>query len=286
MKVSVTPSMLSAAGRCLMQVYWFHIMKLRLRPGLAREHGRGIHKQLLDIDRKSFIETGKYRPIEELKEGFSVDLQHILPEISDSDEDIQRFGGPREALSHYEKSGLEIFDKYNEDRSVTEARDVEKEFEVECADTTMRGRFDLVMSDTQTGDIKTRDLSKKGARDRNEKELNDAQVQSYAFANARLTKEPNQCVDIIKVLTTKGEPIIRPVKLPIFTERSHEAIEEKAYRLHKIIKADAFFPVEKSSQNGWVCQEKYCGAWKAFNRDDDFEGCPFGERSQVSVAVS
>jgi hypothetical protein len=284
MNVPITPSMLVTAGRCMMQIPYFHLMGLKMMPGLARETGKGLDTQLLDVDRKSFIETGQYKDINELKEGFHNGIESVISDIPDSDDVIEQYGGTTKAFNETIRNGFELLDKYNEDRSVTEASKVQESFEIPIADTTLRGRFDMDVNNTTTADLKYRNLAKKGARRPNPDDLSaSAQFKAYAYAKSVMTKEPEQCVDVVHAWATREGPVVFRQQLPVFTEVSHNDIEEKAYRLHKIIQADAFYPVDKSSQNGWVCQEKYCGAWKAYNRTDDFKGCPFGERSRVSV---
>jgi len=280
---SPTPSGLSSAERCQLQFYYFNVLRLRLPPGIAREYGQVMDRTLLDVDQRSKIETGQYRPLEELKEGFTNGIKRAIIEVPDEDEEIQRLGSREKAYSEFQSIGLKTIDRYNENRGVLSGRAVQLSFNVPCGDGNLHGRFDVDVSDTRIRDLKTRDLSKKNSRRVSQDTVDeDTQIAAYGFAKYALSKNPDQFTDHV-IAYKKAEPEI--VTMSTFRGKlDHSIVEEKVTILHKIHDAGAFYP---TGRNSWVCQEKYCGAWKAgWNRSDGFEGCPFGQRAKVSVAIT
>lgn len=278
----IRPSMLVTAGRCLQQVYYFYILGLKLPPGVATSYGTALHKTLLEVDQKSRIESGTYRPLGELKEAFSGDFQSRLALCPDTDPEIEQYGGKKATNQAYERYGFGAIDKYNENREILAGRGVEVPFEIPFAGTTLKGTIDLEVSDNQIKDIKTKDLTRKSSRRATPKDVvASRQFSAYAAAKARMSGVEEQHVSGVYVYKA-ATPEIQEIP-SIRGSESHEEIEAVAGALKRAIEADAFVPVDKSSQNGWCCSEKYCGAWKAFGRSDGFAGCPYGERAQVRV---
>lgn len=281
----ISPSMLATAGRCLQQVYYFHILKLKLPPGVAQSYGSSLHKTLLELDQKNRIDTGAYKPLEELKEHFASDFQTRLQLVDDTDPEIVQYGGKAATNAAYEKFAFGTLEKYNENRAILDGRGVEVPFEVPFADTKLTGYIDLDVSDSAFKDVKTKDLTRKTSKRATQKDVDfSRQFSAYAAAKARMTRQPVQTLSGVFFYKNQ-KPEIGEIT-SFRDEASHAEIESIAFKLKTIIEHDAFVPVDKTSQAGWVCQERYCGAWKAFGRKDGFEGCPYGERSRVSVGLT
>jgi hypothetical protein len=288
MHIPITPSMLVAAEKCMMQIHWFHIEKLKLPPGIAREYGHVVEDQILNLDQASRLRGAGYLPVETLVEGVVTEMQKKVNDFDANDEDIQLYGGVEQAVGSYIDSGVLAMMKYNENRDLfsggRSVNDIQYRFDVPIADTRLSGRMDLRASDNHVKDIKTRNLVKKGQRRTQQPEVDyDAQFSSYAYAMSVETGNPNQLVEALKIYRLPNQSEIVPMQTQK-KEEAYDVLEEKAYRLHKIIQAGAFYPVNPTSTNGWVCQAKFCGAWTAgHNRKDGFQGCPFGERQQIAV---
>jgi len=286
--VPITPTMLTTAARCQMQVYWFHVERLRFKPGLADEYGKAVEKQILSVDQVHHLATGTYLPTEALKEGIVSQMQGAVNDIDADDEDAALYGGVEKAIGAYCDAGVRTIDVYNENRATfgggTATTDIQYEFDVPIADTRLRGRMDIHAGPNWTKDVKTRSLVKKRAKRRSQTQIDyDDQFASYAFANFVETGNPNQTVEPVFIFRHPNSVTIEPMQT-IKKEAAYDVLEDKAYRLHKMLQAGSFFPVDPSSANGWVCQAKYCGAYTAgWNRTDGFAGCPFGERAQVSI---
>ncbi len=286
--VSITPTMLTTAARCQMQVYWFHVERLRFKPGLADEYGKAVEKQILSVDQVHRLATGTYLPAEALKEGIVSQMQGVVNDIDADDEDAALYGGVEKAIGAYTDAGVRTIDVYNEDRDVfaggTTPADVQYSFDVPIADTRMVGRMDLHASPNWTKDVKTRSLVKKRAKKRTQTQIDyDDQFTSYAYANFVESGNPNQTVEPVFIFRHPNSVTIEPMQT-VKKEATYDILEDKAYRLHKMLQSGSFYPVDPSSANGWVCQAKYCGAWTAsYNRNDGFAGCPFGERAQKVV---
>jgi hypothetical protein len=291
--IPITPTMLSTASRCQMQVYWFHVERLRLPPGFADEYGKAFEKQVLSIDQVNKIATGNYLPLDALKEGIVSHIQSKASEIDAADEDVALYGGLDEATGAYCDAGVAALDKYNEVRDAfspgpgAKTNDIQYEFNVPIADTSLLGRMDIHASSNWTKDVKTRSLVKKRAKRRTQTQVDyDDQFASYAYANFQESGNPNQTVEALYVYRHPSTATIEPLQTNK-KEAAYDVLEDKAFRLHKILQSGSFYPVDPSGPGGWVCQEKYCGAWKAgWNRSDGFAGCPFGQRAQISIGVS
>lgn len=279
----ISPSMLVAAGRCLRQVYYFHILHLKLPPGVAQSYGSALHKTLLEVDQKSRIETGSYKPLGEIKEFFASDFQTRLTLCEETDPEIVTYGGRKAVNAAYEKFGFSTIEEYNKDRTILDGRAVEVPFEVPFAGTKLTGWIDLDVSDTHFKDVKTKDLTRRTSKRATQKDVDlSRQFSAYAAAKARMTGKELQTLSGV-YFYKKDIPEIGEIP-SIRTSASHEEIEGVGDALKRAIEADAFVPVDKSGQNGWVCSEKYCGG---FNPRPalGFEGCPFGARARVQVAI-
>ena len=280
----ISPSMLVTAGRCLQQVYYFHVLHLKLPPGVAQSYGSALHKTLLEVDQKARIETGSYRPLDELKEHFSSDFQNRLELVEETDSEIVVYGGKKATNAAYERYGFATIDKYNQNRKILDGRAVEVPFEVPFADTKLTGWIDLDVSDTTFKDVKTKDLTRKTSRRATQKDVDfSRQFSAYAAAKAKMSGLPNQNLSGV-YFYKKEQPEIGEIQ-SARGKSSHEEIEAIGAALKRTIEADAFVPVDKTSQNGWVCQEKYCGAYRSTGRADGFPGCLYGERARVSTAI-
>ncbi len=280
--------MLSTASRCQMQILWFHVERLRLPPGFADEYGKAFEKQVLAVDQTHKLATGAYLPIEALKEGIVSHMQAKAHEIKADDEDVALYGGLNEATGAYCDAGVVAMDKYNENREAfgggSSPADIQYEFNVPIADTRLIGRMDIHAGASWTKDVKTRSLVKKRAKRRTQVQVDyDDQFLAYAFANAQESGNQNQTVEALYVYRHPNTTTIEPLQTTK-KEEAYDILEEKAFRLHKMLQSGSFYPVDPSGPNGWVCQEKYCGAWRAgWNRSDGFAGCPFGQRAQVAI---
>jgi hypothetical protein len=281
---TITPSLLGSGEKCWQQAYYAYVEKIRIPPGIAQTLGTEIHRVILEEDQASRIAGQGLLPFENLKESFATHFQASLNEIDPFDTEMLELGGVTAAYANKQKQGFAMLDKYNEDRTVLQSKAVEQSFEVEMADTVMSGRFDSLDSDRQTTDLKTKDASKPRSRlPKRESDQESVQFQSYAAVNAKLSGVPDQIVRPLHFITKGPKAWIDKWELP-FGETSHDVLEEKVFRAHKIIQAGAFYPVSKASAAGWVCSEKFCGYWKP-RPDLGFAGCPFGQRARVSVSV-
>ena len=279
---SPTPSGLATAERCQLQYYFFNVLRLKFPPGFAREYGHVLHGVLLEKDQKAKIETGQYRPIEELKESFADGFRGAVKEVPDEDDEIQRLGSREKAYSDYQGFGLRTIDKYNENRNALSGRAVEVSFEVPCGDARIHGRIDVDVADTRIRDLKTRDITKKGSRRVTQEAVDeDTQIAAYGYAKAKLSGVDDQFTDHVIAYKAAAPEIV--TLSTVRQSQDHRVIEDKVTILHKIYDAGAFYP---TGRNSWVCQQKWCGAWQAgWARTDGFEGCPFGQRAKVSVAI-
>ncbi len=277
------PSLLGAWGRCPMQVKHFYIDQRRVAPGIAVTFGKAIHKTVLDLDQTSRIKGTGYRPISELKEFFHNDFQKEFEFVDPSDPDALRLGGHEAAFGQYTDHGVLLLERYNEDRSVYAGRSVESSIEVPFADTLLRGTLDVDLDDVSFLDIKTRDFSKKGAKRQSLSNIQyRRQYQAYSAAKAKLSGKVDQYVNEANWYKC-DKPFIK-VQQVTNGAAQHEYIENVAAEINKSINAGSFPPVDKSSQQAWVCSAKFCGVW-ASTLPDGSAGCQFGERGSVSVSM-
>jgi hypothetical protein len=274
----------------MMQVWWFHIERLRLPPGIANEYGKAIENQILSVDQVHYLATGSYVPVDALKEGAVSQMQSKVNDFDGEDENIELYGGVEKAVGSFCDSAVQAMDKYNEDRTAfgggSSPSDIQFEFNVPIADTRLVGRMDIHASSSRTKDVKTRSLVKKRSKRRTQLQVDyDDQFAAYAYANSVISGQPNQVVEAVQIYRHPESATIEPLSTQK-NEAAYDVLEDKAYRLHKILQSGSFYPVDPSSPNGWCCSARYCGAWKAgYNRTDGFEGCPFGERAQKSISV-
>lgn len=280
-QTKVTPSLLKTWGKCARQVWYGHILRIKAPPGIAQSFGTSLHKTLIEGDQANRILTGAYLPIGQLQEDFSKDFDERIIETDPFDRDAVDMGGHVAARDTLQRWGLKAIDKYNENRDLLSARAVEQPFSIPFGDGWLEGRFDLDVSPNVFKDLKTRDLSRPRSRKVGAPEVqHDHQFAAYAAAKARLEKEP--VVGYSQVTIYKREaPLIEEVPAARGPAQ-HEAIELYAQEVQKSIQAGAFPPVDKSTTNGWVCQQRYCG-WHAATLPDGSPGCPWGARSQVQV---
>jgi len=273
-----TPSGISTFETCQLQFKFFHVDKVIQPPGVARLYGTALHKVILETDQKAKIESGQYRPLTELKEMLSDDIRTGIATVPDNDEEIQRFQGREQTYVQYQKFGLSTLEVYNQDRGVLSGRSVETPFEVPFADTTLHGRIDVDVSDTRHRDLKTKDLSKKGARRVTQEQCDEnVQVGAYAAAKAKLSGAQDQITDLVYACKASDASI--QTFSTVRTAEDHKVLEEKVYLMHKVYDAGAFYPVARGH---WVCSEKFCGVWPA----DAPVSCPFGQRAQVTVGFA
>ena len=276
-RFTLTPSLISTWEKCPRQAYYAHIQKIKSRPGFALRFGIDFHWVILERDQANRISTGQYLPVNQIKEEFAGRFQSCINEIEPEPEIVERYGSVGEAYNAEQKYAFQLFDNYNIQRDVLKPREVEKTVEVEFADTTMVLRYDSIVSDKTTQDVKTKDLSKPRSRPKKKEEIDgDPQFMAQAAAMAKITGEPDQTVEAVYFY--KGTGGIDPIPLT-FGENQHDQIEEKAFIIHKSIQAGAFYPVAKGS---WICTEKWCGYWKK-DQPNGFAGCPFGQRAAVSI---
>jgi hypothetical protein len=272
---TLTPSLMDSMGKCPQQAYYAHIEKIKMPPGIALVTGTAYHEIILERDHAERIRTGSYLPISQVVEELSDKIRNSIEGIELQGEDLERYGTRDKAYTAEQKMAGAMLDLYNTNRDVLRPTVVELPFEVEFADTVLAGRFDSVVSPKTSEDLKTKDISKPRARKpREENLIESAQFQSYAAARAKMTGDPNQTVRAVYFEKHPTAPAIEPFDLK-FGEESHNAIEERAYRVHKIIQAGAFLPVDKSSQNGWICDTKWCGYYEDI--------CPFGKKARVQA---
>jgi hypothetical protein len=271
------PSFVKSAMLCQMRAYYFHVEKLKLPPGIATEFGTAFHRTVLEKDQRRKIQTGEYAPLGELKEALFSDLEKSSTIVNPDDPEIQNLGGVSKAFGHYSDTGMAMLDKYNENREILAGRDVEVEYSAELGGVTVIGHIDVDISDTRFADLKTRDLSRRGARRRNADDVaNDWQYATYAALKSKATDAPGIFVDEVNAYKKDPPEFAR---LESFrSARQHENVETVISNLSEIFRQGLMIPVDKGSTNGWVCSEKWCGAWKSV--------CPYGQRGQVSVALS
>lgn len=270
----LSPSMLATAGKCGMQVKWFYLERLRRPPGFVQELGKAYHAEALG-DRELALSFGLECEIEELRQNLTDRLRKVMPEIPDNDDVIAAEGGKEEAYARVQERGFGLLDEYDKDRSRFNGEAYELEFSVPFAGETLHGFIDIDVEPTKFKDVKTRDLSKPYARRISQPQVSESlQFRSYSAAKMILSGEPVQHVEALYAYTLKKGAAIETMEA-VHGMESHRATEDFAYRLYRAIESDSLLPVDKSSQNAWVCSAKFCGAWE--------EICPFGRRSQVSV---
>jgi CRISPR/Cas system-associated exonuclease Cas4 (RecB family) len=277
------PSVLVAWGKCPKQVEYFYVQGRRVPPGIAVTFGKSIHKTVLDLDQQSRIDGKGYRSVSELKEFFHDDFQKEFEFVDAADPDALRLGGHEAAFGQYTDQGVLLLERYNEKRDAYAGRSVESVIEVPFADTVLRGTLDVDFDDSSFLDIKTRDFSKKGAKRQSLSNIQyRRQYQAYSAAKAKLTGKVDQYVSEANWYKC-DKPFIE-VQQVTNGPAQHEYIENVAAEINKSINAGAFPPVDKSSQQAWVCSARFCGMWPS-TLPDGSEGCPFGQRGAVSVAV-
>jgi hypothetical protein len=260
-----------------MRAYYFYVEKLRLPPGIATEFGSAVHRTILERDQKVKIRTGSYEPIEKLKECLYDDLEQSSRVVNPDDPEILDLGGVAKAFGVYSDTGMSMLDKYNENRDLLSGRAVETEIIGELGGVTVIGHLDVDVSDNRILDLKTRDLTRRGSRRRTPEQVHtDYQYSTYAALKAQKTGEQDQFVDEVNAYKKNPVPDFEVVK-SWRGERQHEVLESVVANLSEVFKQGLMLPVDKGSTNGWVCSQKWCGAWESV--------CPYGKRSQVSVAL-
>lgn len=284
MTITVTPSLLKTWGKCPQQVYFFHVLRLKLPPRIATEFGSSLHTAILERDQASRIATGRYLPIGELQEAFANDFDRRILDTDPDDRDALDMGGHVQARDTLQRWGLSALDRYNENRDALSGRAIERAFEIPFGDGSLKGRIDIDVSDGAFRDLKTRDLSRPRAKRTSITQVAyDWQFAAYAAAKASIDKSTDvvsECVTVYK----RENPLIESLSV-VRTPENHLATESYAASVQRSIAAGIFTPVDKSSPAGWVCSARYCGAYPA-TLPDGSRGCQWGERAAVSVPVT
>jgi len=284
MSVNVHPSGLATFAKCGKMYEFFWVRNLKAPPGIAQTYGTSMHTTLIDGDQANRIRTGRYLPVEHLKENFAAEFDRRILETDPFDRDAVELGGHAKARDVLQRWGFASIEEYNKNRDVLSGRAVEVPFKIPYGEGTLEGRIDIDVSPSEFKDLKTRDLSRPRAKRISPSAVAySIQYAAYAAAKARMEKEPE--IRVSQVTLYKREKPIPLEEISVTRgPANHEAAEEYAATVQRAIAAGIFLPVDKSSTNAWVCQSRYCGAFQD-PLPDGSRGCPFGSRASVSIAV-
>lgn len=280
----VSPSSVARWLRCGMQEYLFGVKRFIAPPEVALEVGKQTHRTILDLDLTHRLRTGGNMGEGELLEAHldglrkSEDILHA-PTLDEE-------GGlgkliDQEAV-YFERHLIASYDW----RHRVTVQAVEMPFVLDLGGVPVEGRIDLV-ENGQVTDLKRKRLSKNGRRPsplKPEDVGRSLQLVPYAAATG---KTRAAFISLCDSTSSRGLAPVEPASAEI-TAPQLERVTAIYQSVAERISAGDFPPVDTSSQNGWVCSKRFCGAHPKDARDfvtGQLIACPWGERSATTVSV-
>lgn len=280
--VRLSPSsVFSYTCKCPLQTRIFHKEKHRALPGIAQNKGKWAEQAILPqllLPTNQRV-TGK-------------DFAELYVETVRSDEtteaafDLEEHGGIAGIIDREARMAPLIAEATETFRLTTDAEEIQKEVRLRIGGYDVLGYIDAVVPSEEEKpeplDYKRRLPNAAGRKQKLYTEDDAAKsIQLTTYSLALGAKHQSFATMV------EGVQVEKPAFSVATAEVTPEQIKYTEELYHNVGRAwenDIFPPISKESSASWVCQERFCGAWKRDARDmltGELIACPYGERGRT-----